>query len=125
MLVTPTSTVVDSAGKLVLAATAITAQLSTAGTFSISGLVTTDNAGLSPPGWAYSVNIAVPGAAQVFYAYLPSGYGASVDVSQLIPAQAVPNVPNGMIAGVTVSGYPSAGQTIKATSATTAIWADP
>ena len=124
VLITPTSAVVDSAGSLVLAATSITAQLSTVGTFSVPNLVTTDNAGLQPPGWAYTINIAVGGAAQTFAAFVPYT-GSPIDISTLIPAQSVTSVPNQMVSGVTVTGYPSVGDTLIATSATTAIWGKP
>jgi hypothetical protein len=78
--------VVNASGQQILAASGITAVLSAEGTISVPGLVCTDNTGLNPPGWAYTFNVAVAGAVGSFTSYLPSGLGATADISQLIAA---------------------------------------
>jgi hypothetical protein len=85
---TPTSAVTDAAGKAILTQTAVTAVLS-AGAFSVT-LPCTDNAGLTPLNWAYSMVVAVGGAAQtVTPVYLPHALGATVDISALSPGPIV------------------------------------
>jgi len=91
ILITPTSEVVNSSGLQVLAASPIAVQLSTAGTFSQPDMICTNNTGLQPPNWCYQFSVAVPGAVSTFAAYLPSTYGSTADISQLIPA---PNPPS-------------------------------
>jgi hypothetical protein len=139
VLFTPTATLTDTTGKIVMTSTAVTAPVSAStGEFSII-LATTDNANLIPLGWNYQVVIAVPGAANSFYANIPSTYGATVDISQLIPASEAPaagdtfvSSVNGQtgtvvvteINGVTVSNTPTAsGKVLTSTSTTTAHWA--
>lgn len=77
---------------------------------------TTDNADLLPSGWAYVITFALydplllDQPAQSFSALIPSSYGSTVDISQLIPAPG--NVPpsnayvssvNGMTGNVVLS----------------------
>jgi hypothetical protein len=109
---TPTSAVTDAAGAVVLTETAVTAELS-AGTFSLGPLVCTDNTGLAPLGWAYTVNVAVGGAQQAISpVYLPHALGSTVDMSQITPGPAAP-APSGLIylpnAVSPPSGGPSGG----------------
>jgi hypothetical protein len=124
VLFTPTSTVTDANDQIIVGNTAVVGTLD-GGVLDIPSLVCTDNPDLQPPGWGYTVNVAVAGAVQTFTTYLPSAYGASIDISQLIPAPVPPYLPNQLVAGVTVSGYPAAGQTIIADTATTAHWGTP
>jgi hypothetical protein len=84
----PTSVLTDSAGKVFLGTSPITAVVAS-GTMTAQTLVTTDNTALLPSGWQYTISVSVPGASQVFNTYLPSSLGASVDLSQLAPAEAV------------------------------------
>ena len=98
---TPTSTVVDATGKVVLTQTAVTAYLDSTGSFSLT-LPTTDNSGLVPLGWGYVLNVSVPGASgSLDPVYLPSALGSTVDVSALTESFAAP-APSG------VSYYPDA-----------------
>lgn len=91
---TPTSTVYDAAGKAVLTETAVTAVLS-AGVFTLGPIPCTDNAGLTPNGWAYTVSINVAGAQTTFTAYLPHALGTPVDITQL-PENPVTLSPSGV-----------------------------
>jgi hypothetical protein len=139
VLFTPTATLTDTTGKIVMTQNAITASVSsTTGEMSVT-LACTDNANLIPKGWNYLVNVAVSGAVQQFYANIPSTYGASVDLSQLVPNSAAPaagdvfvssvNGQSGTVTvtalnGVTVTNTPSgAGKVLTSVTATTAHWA--
>jgi hypothetical protein len=84
----PTSVLTDSTGKVFLGTSPISAVVAS-GTMTAQTLVTTDNTALLPAGWQYTVTISVPGASQTFNTYLPSTLGASVDLSQLAPAEPV------------------------------------
>lgn len=76
---TPTSRVVDAEDAVVIEDT-LTAVLDTSGAFEID-LPTTDNALLSPEGWAYDVSVRLYGVKpQHFYAFLPYGDGSNVDI---------------------------------------------
>jgi hypothetical protein len=76
---TPTSRVVDADDAVVIEDT-LTAVLNTLGAFEID-LPTTDNALLSPEGWAYDVSVRLYGVKpQHFYAFLPYGDGSDVDI---------------------------------------------
>ena len=93
---TPTSAVYDGSGKQVLTETAVTGVLNSSGVLSLGPIPCTDNTGLVPNGWAYSVSVNVPGAQQVFSpVYLPHALGASVDITQLVPAADSP-APSGV-----------------------------
>lgn len=54
-----------------------------------ANLVATDNAGLSPSGWAYDVHIHVGATADDFVTFIPSAPNP-VDLSTLAPASSVP-----------------------------------
>jgi hypothetical protein len=148
VLWTPSWAVTDATGKIMVAQVAVPAPL-VSGAFSVE-LACTDNTGFLPAGWAYVVTVAVPGASQVFNTYLPHTLGSTVDISDLAPYIFSPAPPTpetgviqpgsaaggslsgtypnpGVIAinGVFVSGTPTAGQVLTATSATTADWAAP
>jgi hypothetical protein len=114
VLFTPTTPLVDSTGQVVVTQTAMTRAV-TSGTMAAITLATTDNANLFPQSagssWAYTVTIAVPGAMATFDTYLPSGYGSTVDLTQLIPAATPPALSgpyvqsiNGMSGTVVLAG---------------------
>jgi len=89
--ITPTSSVTDAAGKTILTETAVTAILNSSGSFTLGPIPTTDNAGLTPQNWAYSISVSVPGAQQTFSpVYIPHALGSSVDVSALLPSPPTP-----------------------------------
>jgi hypothetical protein len=137
VLFAPSVPLTDRTGRTVLSVNPIVAEVSeSTGTFSVV-LPVTNNATLLPAGWAYSVQVSVPGAAAAFNCYLPSSWGASVDITQLGPVPVIPTQPglyvvsvNGQsgavtvtqVGGVTITGTPSAGQKLTATSATSATW---
>lgn len=85
VLFTPSSALVDATGTQILGNTAITAQVSSStGVMVTQTLPCTNNASLAPPGWTYSVTVAVPGASQVITnVLLPSTLGVTVDMSQI------------------------------------------
>jgi len=89
VMFTPTATVIDPAGKVILTQIPVVAALS-GGTFTLGPLPCTDNPGLTPLGWAYSVTVAVAGAQQTFTTLLPHALGATVDISQLTPVTGSP-----------------------------------
>lgn len=106
---TPSATVLDAAGKVVITATPIPVALS-GGSFS-TVLPCTDNAGLVPPNWQYSANVAVPGAQQVFTFYLPHALGGTagtVDITQLAPVPGVAS-PSGIYYLPNATSPPSSG----------------
>jgi len=96
----PGGVIIDAAGRVILGGP-VTVPLSTAGTFSVV-LPCTDNAGLSPAGWQYTVSITltVPAAAWTpatlvqdlpvpvppasFRTGLPSALGPATDLSALV-----------------------------------------
>ncbi len=83
---TPTSTLIDAAGKIIIPAVPIVAGVA-GGTFSVT-LPTTDNIGLTPSSWGWIISVGVPGIAGVqsqFTALLPSSLGTTVDISALTP----------------------------------------
>jgi hypothetical protein len=83
---TPTSALTDPAGSTVVANVPIVAAVSqSTGSFTQAGLACTDNTTLLPSGWCWTVNVAVPGAAQVFTTFLPHTLGSTVDISTLMP----------------------------------------
>lgn len=134
VMFTPTWALSDATGHAILTGLPVTANLVN-GSFSVA-LPVTDNANLFPHGWAYTVQVSVPGSSQVFTTYIPSSYGTTVDMTALTPAGTVTlpttyvasvngqsgNVTVTAINGVTVTNTPITGQTLKATSATTASW---
>ena len=87
---TPSNELTDLSGKTVLAQVPIVSSLGTLGTFSQPGLACTDNAGLQPSGWWWVIGVAVPGAQQSFSAFLPSAFGATVDITSVSPEVALP-----------------------------------
>jgi hypothetical protein len=137
VLFAPTVPLTDRTGQVVLSVNPVVAEVSdTTGEFSVV-LPTTDNTALLPAGWAYSVQVGVPGATTAFDAYLPSSWGESVDITDLGPVPVIPTQPglyvisvNGQsgaitvtqVSGVTVTGTPTAGQRLTATSSTSATW---
>jgi hypothetical protein len=100
---TPTSTVFDAAGTTVLTETAVVATLNSSGHFSLGPIPTTDNSGLTPLRWAYSIAISVAGAqATITPVYISSAFGSTVDITQLSASTADPS-PSG------ISYLPNAG----------------
>lgn len=96
VLFTPSSAVMDAAGKVVVTAVPNVGSL-TGGSLSIT-LPCTDTAGLVPAGWLYNVTVAVPGAQTTFPLYLPQSLGGttgSVDISALTPVSGSPS-PSGV-----------------------------
>ena len=92
---TPTSTVVDATGKVVLTQTAVMAVLDSSGSFTLT-LPCTDNAGLTPLGWGYVLTVSVPGASgSLDPIYLPHALGSTVDISALTESFAAP-APSGV-----------------------------
>jgi hypothetical protein len=103
---TPTSTVVDAAGKVVLTQTAVTAVLDGTGSFSLT-LPCTDTAGLVPIGWGYTLVVSVPGAqANLTPVYLPHALGSTVDITALTESFAAP-APSGVSYYPNVTGVPT------------------
>jgi len=93
VLFAPSVPLTDMTGQAVLSANPIVAAVShSTGQFSVV-LPCTDNADLLPAGWAYSVQVNVPGAAIAFDAYLPSSWGSTVDISRLGPVPLIPAQP--------------------------------
>lgn len=77
---TPTSTIVDD-DSLIISTDTLTAQLNTAGSFSIE-LPATDNPRLSPRNWAYLVNVRLYGVKpSKYYIKIPYETGQPVDIS--------------------------------------------
>lgn len=92
VMFTPSSELADTTGKVVIAQTPVVAPVGSLGTFSCE-LACTDNASLFPAGWAWNVQVSIPGAVQNFNAYLPgSVYGSTVDMSVLSPGGSIPQV---------------------------------
>ena len=88
---TPSAELSGPAGDIIIAKAPIVATVSsTTGEMSAT-LACTDNAVLFPQGWTWSVNVAVPGAVQVFTTYLPHTLGLSVDLSALNPVGGIPS----------------------------------
>jgi hypothetical protein len=87
---TPSAIVLDAAGKVVITTTPIPVALS-GGSFS-TVLPCTDNAGLVPPTWQYSADVAVPGAQQVFTFYLPQALGGTAGTVDITALASVPGV---------------------------------
>jgi len=87
---TPSNELSDLSGKTVLAQVPIVSALGTLGTFSQPGLACTDNANLRPSGWWWVIGVAVPGAQQTFSVFLPSSFGATVDITAVSPEVSLP-----------------------------------
>jgi len=104
---TPTSTVVDAAGKVVLTETAVTAILDSSGSFSLTLPCTGQS--LVPLSWAYTLSVSVPGASGTLTPiYLPSALGSTVDISALTESFAAP-APSGVSYYPDASSPPAAG----------------
>jgi hypothetical protein len=87
---TPTARIVNATGHTIIPQTPITVQLQV-GAVSLPGLVTTDNAGLLPTGWAWQVTEHINDTSPVTYTVnIPSSYGATVDLAQLSPVTPAP-----------------------------------
>jgi hypothetical protein len=87
---TPSTDLTDAGGSVVIGSTGITAPVSSStGVMTAQVLACTNNAGLYPLGWSYTVTVAVPGAIQTFSTLLPSTLGASTDMSALTPVSGV------------------------------------
>jgi len=82
--VLPTAVVTDPGGDVVVARVPINEPL-TAGRFSIPGLVCTDNPGLSPANWCYTVVVRLATTVTVNTYLLPSTLGPTADVADLVP----------------------------------------
>ena len=97
VMFTPSATVFDAAGKVVITAVPNPEPLNSGGSFSVV-LPCTDTPGLVPPNWQYNVTVAVPGAQQTFTCYLPHALGGTagtVDITQLAPVPGTP-APSGV-----------------------------
>lgn len=91
VMFTPSATVMDAAGKVVITAVPVPEPLNSGGSFSVV-LPCTDTPGLVPPNWQYNCTVAVAGAQQSFPFYLPRALGgtaATVDITQLAPVPGV------------------------------------
>ena len=84
----PNATVLDPNNNDIRVVFPVRAVLDGAGHISVS-LVATDNAGLSPSGWAYDIHIHVGATADDFTTFIPSTPNP-VDLSALAPASSVP-----------------------------------
>lgn len=84
----PNAIVLDPANGDVRVVFPVRVNLDAAGKISVP-LVATDNAGLSPSGWAYDVHIHVGATADDFVTFIPSAPNP-VDLSTLAPASSVP-----------------------------------
>jgi parallel beta-helix repeat protein len=114
----PTARIVNAAGHTIIPQLPVQVQLQL-GAFSLPNVITTDNAGLSPAGWAWEVTEYISGvAADPYYVFIPSTFGETVDLSQLTEATPGPIVTayanlgasntftlgNTFAAGITVEG---------------------
>jgi len=82
----PSSQLTDAAGNVVFGLDPVVAPVNAQGQFLVT-LPCTDNAGLTPAGWSYTVEVAVPGIdPKPFTILLPSSLGPSVQLSALEPA---------------------------------------
>ncbi len=98
---TPSSRIVDASDAVVVEGTLV-ATLDANGQFQIE-LPTTDNALLSPAGWAYIVSVRLYGVKpQNFYAFLPYGDGSPVDLLSDASLDSSVSAPVGT--GSTISG---------------------
>jgi len=87
---TPTARIVDAAGHTIIPQVPITVQLQL-GKFSLSGVITTDNAGLLPLGWAWQITESINNSPTAIYTIdIPSSYGTTVDLAQLSPVVPAP-----------------------------------
>jgi hypothetical protein len=108
---TPTSAVTDAAGKAILGATSVVEPLNSLGAFSVV-LPCTDNTGLTPVGWGYTVTVNVPGAqGTITPVYLPHALGTTVDISALTASVASP-APSGVSYIPNATAVPSAGPSV-------------
>ena len=110
VMFTPSATVLDAAGKVVITAVPVPEPLNSGGSFSVV-LPCTDNAGLVPLNWQYNVTVAVAGAQQTFPTYLPHALGGTtgtVDITQLAPIPGTP-APSGVYYLPNATSPPSSG----------------
>jgi hypothetical protein len=136
VLFTPSSVLTDTNGMVILTETPIIASLA-AGVFSVV-LPCTDNTSIRPSPFYYTVTLGIAGSGQQsFNISLPSTLGSTVDMSALVPVPSMAMPSPGLyvisvngqsgsvevLGGATVSGAPSAGQVLTATSAAAAGWA--
>lgn len=138
VLITPTSTLTDTLGQIILTTEPIAGRLDATGAFAIT-VPHSDNDSVRPNPVTYLVTVAVPFAAQEPYAIrLPRSLGPTVDLASLFPIPNPPSPVNGLyvisvngesgsveidaLGGVTVTNTPSAGEVLTATSPTTAEW---
>lgn len=88
----PTARIVNAAGHTIVPQLPIQVQLQL-GAFTLPNVITTDNAGLSPTGWAWEITENISGVqADPYYVFIPSTYGETVDLSQLAEATPGPIV---------------------------------
>lgn len=88
----PSARIVNAAGHTIVPQLPIQVQLQL-GAFSLPNVITTDNAGLAPSGWAWQVTENINGvAAEPYYVFIPSSYGETVDLSELTEATPGPVV---------------------------------
>lgn len=114
----PTARILNAAGHTIIPQLPVQVTLQL-GAFSLGNVITTDNAGLLPTGWAWQVTENIDGvAAEPYYVYIPSSYGATVDLAELAEATPGPIItayanlaaantftaPNAFSDGVTVTG---------------------
>lgn len=125
---TPSGVIKDTSDTIILEPVGIPVTISATGTFSVV-LPCTDASVLQPSGWSYTVAESLsytyggPAVASRSYIIqLPSSLAPTVDLAQITPIGSATTPPSGTIGNVVVSGTPSTGQIIVATSATTANW---
>ncbi len=109
VLFTPSSEILDAAGVTVIPAVPVTAALS-GGSFA-TVLPCTDTAGLVPLNWGFNCTVAVAGAQQTFFTWLPKALGGTagtVDITALAPVTATP-APSGVYYLPNATSPPSAG----------------
>lgn len=115
----PNAPLVSSGASDTIRQVPVSVKLDGSGHFSIA-LFATDAAGVAPSGWAWIVTEKITGSAPSRWQFLlPHANGATQDISTLEPTTSLPAV----YSPIPVSGTPSAGQSVVATSSTAAHWA--
>jgi hypothetical protein len=114
----PTARIVNAVGHTIIPQLPIQVQLQL-GAFSLPNVVTNDNAGLTPAGWAWEITENINGVqADPYYVFILSTFGDTVDLAQLTEATPGPIItayaninaantftePNTFADGLTVTG---------------------
>jgi hypothetical protein len=87
VIFTPSTTVADSTGHVILPQAGYAAVLNASGQISVT-IPCTDNANLQPTGWTYTVQEQIPYAGTTWRTYsisLPHTLGSTVDLSAVAP----------------------------------------